>query len=100
MEQERMFLAALGARQRFSIAADGALLMQTIDGRNSKARRRWTGRRESRLQRAQVQHAADDQAGDGRGEVLERVTAGHVAEAEQIVVPSFAHEACTFEIQE
>ena len=40
MEQERMFLAALGARQSFSIAADGALLLQTSDGRNSKARRR------------------------------------------------------------
>ena len=39
MEQERMFLAALGARQSFSIAADGALLLQTSDGRNSKARR-------------------------------------------------------------
>jgi putative lipoprotein len=40
MEQERVFLAALGATHNFSIAADGALLLQTSDGRNIKARRR------------------------------------------------------------
>lgn len=40
MEQERAFLAALGATHSFSIAADGALLLQSGDGRTLKARRR------------------------------------------------------------
>ena len=40
MEQEREFLAALGATQSFSIAADGALFLQAGDGHTIKARRR------------------------------------------------------------
>ncbi len=40
MDQERRFLDALGGVQRFSIAADGALLLQTGDARAIKARRR------------------------------------------------------------
>jgi heat shock protein HslJ len=40
MEQERAFLDALAATQIFSIAPDGALLLQTHDGRTIKARRR------------------------------------------------------------
>jgi heat shock protein HslJ len=40
MEQERAFLATLGSVQNFSIAADGALLLHTSDGRTIKARRR------------------------------------------------------------
>lgn len=40
MDQERRFLDALGGVQNFSIAADGALLLKTGDGRTIKARRR------------------------------------------------------------
>jgi heat shock protein HslJ len=40
MDQERRFLDALGAAQNFSIAADGALLLRTGDGRIVKAQRR------------------------------------------------------------
>jgi len=40
MEQERKFLDTLGGVQTFSIAADGALLLKTVDGRTIKARRR------------------------------------------------------------
>jgi heat shock protein HslJ len=39
MDQERRFIDALGAVQNFSIAADGALLLNTGDGRTIKARR-------------------------------------------------------------
>jgi len=39
MEQERVFLAALGNTQNFSIAADGALLLRAGDGRTIVARR-------------------------------------------------------------
>jgi heat shock protein HslJ len=39
MDQERGFLEVLGAVQNFSIAADGALLLNTGDGRTIKARR-------------------------------------------------------------
>ena len=40
MDQERRFLDTLGGVQNFSIAADGALLLNTGDGRTIKARRR------------------------------------------------------------
>jgi heat shock protein HslJ len=40
MDQERKFLDALGGVQNFSFAADGALLLNTGDGRTIKARRR------------------------------------------------------------
>jgi heat shock protein HslJ len=40
MDQERRFLDAMGAVQNFSIAADGALLLNTGDGRTIKAQRR------------------------------------------------------------
>jgi heat shock protein HslJ len=40
MDQERRFLDALGGVQNFSFAADGALLLNTGDGRTIKARRR------------------------------------------------------------
>lgn len=40
MDQERMFLEALGKVQNFSITADGALLLNTNDGRTIKAQRR------------------------------------------------------------
>lgn len=40
MGQERAFLTALGATHSFSIAADGALLLQAGDGRTIRARRR------------------------------------------------------------
>jgi heat shock protein HslJ len=40
MDQERRFLEALGDVRNFSIAADGALLLKTGDGRTIKARRR------------------------------------------------------------
>ena len=40
MDQERKFLESLGGVQNFSIAADGALLLNTGDGRTIKARRR------------------------------------------------------------
>ena len=40
MDQERRWLDAIGGVQRFSIAADGALLLQTGDARTIKARRR------------------------------------------------------------
>ncbi len=39
MDQERRFLDALGGVKNFSIAADGALLLGTGDGRTIKARR-------------------------------------------------------------
>jgi heat shock protein HslJ len=39
MDQERRFLDALGGVQNFSIAADGALLLKTGDGRTIKAQR-------------------------------------------------------------
>jgi len=39
MEQERVFLAALGNTQNFSIAADGALLLRAGDWRTIVARR-------------------------------------------------------------
>jgi heat shock protein HslJ len=39
MDQERRFLDTLGAVKNFSIAADGALLLNTGDGRTIKARR-------------------------------------------------------------
>jgi len=39
MDQERRFIDALGSVQNFSIAADGALLLNTGDGRTVKARR-------------------------------------------------------------
>ena len=39
MDQERAFLAALSGTQSFSIAADGALLLQGSDGSTLKARR-------------------------------------------------------------
>jgi len=39
MDQERRLIDALGAVQNFSIAADGALLLNTGDGRTIKARR-------------------------------------------------------------
>ncbi len=40
MDHERRFLDMLGGAQNFSIAADGALLLNTGDGRTIKARRR------------------------------------------------------------
>jgi heat shock protein HslJ len=40
MDQERKFLDTLGGVQNFSIAADGALLLNTGDGRTIKAQRR------------------------------------------------------------
>jgi heat shock protein HslJ len=40
MDQERRFIDALGAVQNFSIAADGALLLNANDGRTIMARRR------------------------------------------------------------
>jgi heat shock protein HslJ len=40
MDQERRFLDALGAVQNFSISTDGALLLNTGDGRTIMARRR------------------------------------------------------------
>jgi heat shock protein HslJ len=40
MDQERRFLDALGAVQNFSIAADGALLLNAGDRPTIKARRR------------------------------------------------------------
>ncbi len=40
MAQERVFLAALGATHGFSIATDGALLLQAGDGSTIEARRR------------------------------------------------------------
>ncbi|MGL6222856.1 MAG: META domain-containing protein [Steroidobacteraceae bacterium] len=39
MQQEQAFLAALSGTQGFSIAADGALLLRTGDGRTIEARR-------------------------------------------------------------
>ena len=39
MDQEHVFLAALGSVHNFSIAADGALLLRTGDGRTILARR-------------------------------------------------------------
>jgi heat shock protein HslJ len=40
MDQERRFLESLGGVRNFSFAADGALLLNTGDGRTIKARRR------------------------------------------------------------
>jgi heat shock protein HslJ len=40
MDQERGFLDALGGVQNFSIAADGALLLNTSKGSAIKAQRR------------------------------------------------------------